>query len=198
MSLLASRRWEAASARGDVGGRAALGAGARDEAAALGGHALVLAVLLGCAFGLGAWFGVGALFRVMGASGAVHDGATVFARVLFGGVCITFFSMMLDSLMRAEGNVRVPAMWATTSLLLQMAVTPLFMFRFGWGLSAVRSRCSRVRRSRSSRASRGSLGDAGGPPGPHEDLGPGPLREIVRVGIRPRSRPRSTTSASWC
>src|SRR5580765_4288418 len=74
----------------------ALGAGARDEAAALGGHALVLAVLLGWAFGLGAWFGVGALFRVMGASGAVHDGATVFARVLFGGVCITFFSMMLD------------------------------------------------------------------------------------------------------
>ncbi len=112
----------------------ALGAGARERAAMLGGQALVLAVLLGWGFGLVAWFGVGTLFRLMGADGAVLDGATLFARVLFGGVCITFSGMMLDSVMRAEGNVRVPATWATTSMLLQMVVTPLFMFRFGWGL----------------------------------------------------------------
>lgn len=112
----------------------ALGAGARARAATLGGQALVLAVLLGWGFGIVAWFGVGTLFRLMGADGAVLDGATVFARVLFGGVCITFFGMMLDSVMRAEGNVRIPATWATTSMLLQMLVTPLFMFRFGWGL----------------------------------------------------------------
>jgi putative MATE family efflux protein len=112
----------------------AIGAGARDEAATLGGQALALAVALGLGFGVIAWLGVPTLFAVMGASGAVHDGATVFARVLFGGVAITYFGMMLDSLMRAEGNVRIPATWATTSLLMQMAVTPLFMFRFGWGL----------------------------------------------------------------
>jgi putative MATE family efflux protein len=112
----------------------ALGAGARDDAATLGGQALVLAVGLGLSFGVAAWFGVPALFTAMGASGAVHDGATVFARVLFGGVAITYLGMMLDSLMRAEGNVRIPATWATTSLVMQMAVTPLFMFRFGWGL----------------------------------------------------------------
>ncbi|MEO6027914.1 MAG: MATE family efflux transporter [Candidatus Binatia bacterium] len=110
------------------------GAGAHDDAATLGGQALVLAVVLGLGFGIAAWFGVSTLFTVMGASGAVHDGATDFAHVLFGGVAITFFSMMLDSLMRGEGNVRIPATWATTSLVLQMAVTPLFMFRFGWGL----------------------------------------------------------------
>lgn len=112
----------------------ALGAGRRDKAATLGGQALILAVVLGWGFGLAAWFGVGALFSLMGASGDVHAGATVFARVLFGGVCITYFGMMLDSVMRAEGNVRVPAIWATTSLIVQMGVTPLFMFQFGWGL----------------------------------------------------------------
>jgi putative MATE family efflux protein len=112
----------------------AIGAGARDDAATLGGQALVLAVALGVGFGVVAWFGVPPLFTLMGASGAVHEGATVFARVIFGGVAITYFSMMLDSLMRAEGNVRVPATWATTSLVMQMAATPLFMFRFGWGL----------------------------------------------------------------
>jgi Na+-driven multidrug efflux pump len=36
--------------------------------------------------------------------------------------------------MRGEGNVRVPAIWSTTSLALQIACTPLFMFGFGWGL----------------------------------------------------------------
>lgn len=112
----------------------ALGAGARAEAATLGGQALVLALLIGAAFGCVAWVATPALFHVMGAAGAVHDGATRFARVLFGGIAITFFGMMLDSIMRGEGNVRVPALWSTVSLVLQMAVTPLFMLRFGWGL----------------------------------------------------------------
>jgi putative MATE family efflux protein len=112
----------------------ALGADARVSAATLAGHALVLAVLLGAGFAVAAWLGAGPLFRLMGASGAVHAGATAFARVLFGGAAITFFAMMLDSILRGEGNVRVPAIWSTTSLVLQMGVTPLFMFRFGWGL----------------------------------------------------------------
>ncbi len=163
----------------------ALGAGSRAEAATLGGHALVLAVLLGWGFGLAAWFGVGPLFHLMGASGAVHEGATTFARVLFGGVCITYGSMMLDSLMRAEGNVRVPATWATTSLLLQMAVTPLFMFQFGWGLIggalamlacqalAILPRLAWVFGGRGVVRPAFRLA--------HRGLGP--LREIVRVGI---------------
>jgi len=36
--------------------------------------------------------------------------------------------------LRGEGNVRVPAIWSTTSLVLQMGCTPLFMFGLGWGL----------------------------------------------------------------
>jgi Na+-driven multidrug efflux pump len=41
---------------------------------------------------------------------------------------------MLDSIMRGEGNVRIPAVWSSTSLLLQMIVTPIFMFVLNWGL----------------------------------------------------------------
>src|SRR5207245_4907700 len=52
----------------------------------------------------------------------------------FGGAAITFLGGMFDSVMRGEGNVRVPEVWSTTSLVLQMACTPLFMFGFGWGL----------------------------------------------------------------
>ena len=112
----------------------ALGAERQSAAAALAGQALVLSGVIGLAFGLGMQVAAPPLFRLMGASGAVHASASRFARVLFGGAVITFVGGMLDSVMRGEGNVRVPAIWSTTSLVLQMACTPLFMFTFHWGL----------------------------------------------------------------
>jgi len=112
----------------------ALGAGRRAEAAALAGQALVLSVVIGLGFGLVVQVAAPALFRLMGARGAVHASATLFARLLFGGAAITFLGGMFDSVLRGEGNVRVPAIWSTTSLVLQMGCTPLFMFGFGWGL----------------------------------------------------------------
>ena len=90
--------------------------------------------MIGLGFGLAVQVFAAPLFRLMGASGGVLASATLFARVLFGGAAITFLGGMFDSVMRGEGNVRVPAVWSTTSLVLQMACTPLFMFRFGWGL----------------------------------------------------------------
>src|SRR5881398_2105000 len=112
----------------------ALGAGRRTDAAALAGQALVLSVVIGLGFGLAVQVFAAPLFRLMGASGGVLASATLFARVLFGGAAITFLGGMFDSVMRGEGNVRVPAIWSTTSLVLQMACTPLFMFTFHWGL----------------------------------------------------------------
>src|SRR6184192_579507 len=112
----------------------ALGAGRRNDAAALAGQALVLSVVIGLGFGLALQVCAAPLFHLMGASGAVHASATLFARVLFGGAAITFLGSMFDSVMRGEGNVRVPAVWSTTSLVLQIGCTPLFMFGFGWGL----------------------------------------------------------------
>jgi len=100
----------------------------------LAGQALALSVVIGVGFGLAAQVGMPVLFRLMGASGAVLDSATLFGRVLFGGAAITFLGGMFDSVLRGEGNVRVPAIWSTTSLVLQIACTPLFMFVFGWGL----------------------------------------------------------------
>jgi len=94
----------------------------------------VLSVAIGLGFGLAVQVAAPALFRLMGARGTVHASATLFARILFGGATITFLGGMFDSVMRGEGNVRVPAVWSSTSLILQMGCTPLFMFGFGWGL----------------------------------------------------------------
>jgi putative MATE family efflux protein len=112
----------------------ALGAGRRAEAAALSGQALVLSVVVGLGFGLVVGVAAPGMFRLMGAAGTVHAQATLFARVLLGGAAITFLGGMFDSVMRGEGNVRVPAIWSTTSLVLQMACTPVFMFTLDWGL----------------------------------------------------------------
>jgi putative MATE family efflux protein len=112
----------------------ALGAGRSSEAAALAGQALLLSIAVGLGFGLAVQVGSPALFRLMGASGAILASATLFSRILFGGAAITFLGAMFDSVMRGEGNVRVPAIWSTTSLVLQMGCTPLFMFGLGWGL----------------------------------------------------------------
>lgn len=112
----------------------ALGAGHRHEAGAVAEHALLLSVAMGIVFALGILAGAPALFTLMGGSGAVLSSATLFARVLFGGAVITFASAMFDSILRGEGNVRVPALWSSTALVLQIVLTPLFMFVAGWGL----------------------------------------------------------------
>src|SRR5262247_136130 len=101
---------------------------------ALAAQALALSVAIGLAFGLVVQMAAPTFFRALGATGVVHHQATLFARVLFGGAAITFLGGMFDSVMRGEGNVRVPAVWSTTSLVLQMVTTPVFMFGLGWGL----------------------------------------------------------------
>lgn len=112
----------------------ALGAGRRSDASRMAGQALALAVAIGVAFGAVIQVAAPILFTAMGAGGDVHAHATRFARILFGGATITFLGTMFDSVMRGEGNVRVPAIWSITSLVLQMAATPFFMFRLGFGL----------------------------------------------------------------
>src|SRR5262245_2904932 len=113
----------------------ALGAGRREVAAHTAWHALALSVTIGVVVAAMTFVGARSLFTLMGARGVVLELATHFAQVLFGGAAITFLGGMFDSVLRGEGNVRVPAIWSSTSLVLQMAVTPLFMFTAGLGLT---------------------------------------------------------------
>lgn len=112
----------------------ALGGGRRGVANNVAEHAFVLAGGIGVLFGLAIFLGAPFLFRLMGGKGEVLNQAVTFARILFGGSIISFTAAMFDSVMRGEGNVRVPAIWSSTSLLLQIVITPLFMFVMGWGL----------------------------------------------------------------
>jgi len=112
----------------------ALGAGRVPDANAVAAHALAIALAIGAAFAVGTWLGVAPLFRLMGASGAVLAGATTFAHVLFGGAVFMCVGAMLDSVLRGEGNVRIPAIWSSASLIGQIVLTPALMFGAGLGL----------------------------------------------------------------
>ncbi len=112
----------------------ALGARRLARANATAEHAFLLAVVVGIAFGAFMIVAGRRVFSWMGGSDEVLDSAAEFASVLFGGAAITFLSGMFDSVLRGEGNVRVPAIWSCTSLLLQIALTPVFMFVFDLGL----------------------------------------------------------------
>ena len=112
----------------------ALGAGRVTDACGLAEHALILTTGLSIAGTLATELGARVLFRAMGGEGAVLEQAVRFARVLFGGSLITFSVGTFDSILRGTGNVRIPALCSTVSLILQIALTPLFMFGGGLGL----------------------------------------------------------------
>ena len=163
----------------------ALGARRGREAVAVAEHGLFLAVTAGALFALAIVFGGPALFGLMGGKGDVLAYATQFARILFGGAVITFVSGMLDSILRGEGNVRIAAVWSSMSLLLQMVLTPVFMFWFGLGLpgAAVATLVSQLiattPRGYYVFSGRGIVHPGWRP----RRLALTPLREILRVGI---------------
>ena len=126
--------------QGGLGGGAAsgvaraLGAGRHREATDIAEHAIALAVAAGLAVGLFMVLGGTGVFRLMGGTGAVVDAAATFGRVVFGGAVVTFTGAMFDSVLRGEGNVRVPSIWSSVSLGLQIILTPLCMFWLHLGL----------------------------------------------------------------
>ncbi len=87
----------------------AIGAGRRDEAAALVKHAVVIALAMGVlttglALGLGP-----ALFRAVGGGGATLDHALTYSGILFGGAVLVWLCNILGSVLRGAGKMRLPA-----------------------------------------------------------------------------------------
>ena len=148
-------------------------------------HALVLSAVIGVLFALTILVGAPTLFRLMGGKGAVLQSAVVFARVLFGGAAVTFVGAMFDSIMRGEGNVRVPAIWSSASLLLQIVLTPLFMFVGGLGLVGAALAMLTSQFLATIPRARYVLGGSGvvHPAAIPRTFALAPLGEILRVGI---------------
>jgi putative MATE family efflux protein len=176
---------------GGLGGGAAsgiaraLGAGHTERAVAVAEHAIALAATIGLCFGLVMLVGGTAVFGLMGGAGPVLTIATGFARIVFGGAVVTFTGAMLDSVLRGEGNVRVPSLWSSVSLALQVVLTPICMFSLGLGLAGAAvaligsQAIALVPRARFVFGGGGVIHPA---PWPRR-IRAAPLREILRVGV---------------
>jgi putative MATE family efflux protein len=163
----------------------ALGGGRPRDAERVAEHAFVLTASLSLIFTLLLVGGAPALFRWMGGAGAVLEGATLFARVLFGGVLVSFAVSTFDSILRGEGNVRVPSVWAAVSLSLQILLAPLFMFPLGLGLAGAALATVSGQFVGSLARARFVLGGQGivRPRLVPRTLGVRPIRDILRVGV---------------
>lgn len=109
----------------------ALGARRRDDANALVGHAIVVAVGFGLAFMLALLLGGRWLFQLMGGSGAALDAALVYSNWVFAGAVLVWLFNSLSALIRGTGNMAVPANVTVGGVVLLVPLSPLLIF--GWG-----------------------------------------------------------------
>lgn len=110
----------------------AIGAGRRHDAEALVLHAVVIGVLFGALFTVGVWIGGPALFATMGGAGEALANAVLYANVLFLSAIPAWIANLLAAALRGAGNVRVPAVVIAGGSAVTLALSPLFIFGWGW------------------------------------------------------------------
>jgi MATE family, multidrug efflux pump len=110
----------------------ALGGRRMHDAQALALHAVVTGAVFGAAFTIGVWFGGPQLFRHMGADGEVLANAVRYADVLFLSAIPAWIASLLAAVLRGAGNVRIPAIVTAGGSLVTLALSPLFIFGWGW------------------------------------------------------------------
>src|SRR6266496_4848870 len=110
----------------------AIGAGRRHDAQALAMHAVVVGSVFGAIFTIGVWAGGPALFTLMGGQGDTLANALLYANVLFLAAIPGWISNLLASALRGAGDVRVPAIVTAGGAVITLALSPLFIFGWGW------------------------------------------------------------------
>jgi putative MATE family efflux protein len=103
----------------------ALGSGNRPRAEAIAVHALIIAVVMACLFTLLFAFLARPLFALLGGRGEALDGATLYARIIFGGAVVVWLANTLASLLRGTGNMAVPSLVFTLAAGLHIALSAM-------------------------------------------------------------------------
>ena len=109
----------------------ALGAGARERANDLAGHAFALALGMAFVFS-GVMLSIGPLiYRWMGGQGAMLQAALDYSTVALGGAISICMLNILANVVRGTGNMAFPAAVLIGSVLAHVVISPLLIF--GWG-----------------------------------------------------------------
>lgn len=109
----------------------ALGGGRRDDADALGAHALAINVLLGLVFTALGVLAAPGLYRAMGAEGATLQAALQYSDIVFGGALILWIFNGLASCIRGTGNMLVPSLVICGGALILVPLSPCLIFGLG-------------------------------------------------------------------
>lgn len=112
----------------------ALGAGDREGARKLSGNSLVLVVLWGALVPALAFPLMDPILRASGASDAVLPLGREYFEVLAATAVITFFVVVINHVIRAEGNAVLPMVAMVSASLINIALDPLFIFTFDMGI----------------------------------------------------------------
>jgi putative MATE family efflux protein len=109
----------------------ALGARRRDDADALVGHAIVVALGFGLCFTLALMFGGRWLYGLMGGTGPALEAAMTYSNLVFAGAVLVWLFNSLAAVIRGTGNMSVPANVTVVGVVFLIPASPLLIF--GWG-----------------------------------------------------------------
>jgi len=109
----------------------ALGSGRPERANAIVLHATIIAIAMAGLFVVAAAVYAPWLFALLGARGAVLDGAVAYAEIAFGGAVAMWLANTFASVLRGTGNMAVPARILIAASVLQVALSGALTL--GWG-----------------------------------------------------------------
>jgi putative MATE family efflux protein len=109
----------------------ALGAGKREEANALGLHAIVANVAIGAVFAVLALIFGPALYRLLGGHDASLAAALRYSNIVFAGSLLIWLVNALASILRGTGNMLVPSAVICGGVVLLVPLSPCLIFGIG-------------------------------------------------------------------
>jgi len=104
------------------------GSGNRDEVKRLTAHAMLLGVLCGVAVLVAGLLTIDPLFRLLGADEKVLPLIHRYMRIYYWGGIFLVVPMIANSVLRAAGDAKRPAMIMTTAAVLNVIIDPILIF----------------------------------------------------------------------
>lgn len=109
-----------------------LGGGRREDANALGWHAMLVALGFGAAFmivvlGAGRW-----IYAALGGRGASLEAALTYSNWIFAGAVLIWTFNSLAAVIRGTGNMAVPATVTCVGAAMLIPASPVLIFGWGW------------------------------------------------------------------
>lgn len=111
-----------------------LGQQRKDDAEQVLGNAAVLVLGAALVLTIVGLLLLDPLLRIFGASSAVLPYAHDYLRIIILGALFQVVGFGLNALIRGEGNPRIAMITMLIGVVLNVALAPLFIFAFGWGM----------------------------------------------------------------